>query len=165
MAKKSKVVSKVRATKRATKQSATQPAETKPTPPAGHSAQELKRRQIHQQDKLFPVTKTAFKTSRLIVYSYKLRMSNKDIPRTVFLGFEKDCEFPRLIVSATVWVESPFDGNYLEWLEVVLSQSRRGYATEFRVGLKKHLGGELSSDPTTEEGEAFVASLRKRNKA
>ena len=117
-----------------------------------------------EQDKLFQVTKADFKTKRLVIYSYKIRMSSEQLPRTVFLGFDKLQEFPRLIVSATVWLRQPLIGNHLDWLEVFASHQRAGYATEFWRGLVKHLGGELSATPTTDSGKALVQSLKRKGK-
>lgn len=135
-----------------------------PAPPAGLCGIELERWHVLQQDMLFPATKAAFKTKRLIVYSYKMRRSHEEMPRTLFFGMEKGKDFPRLIVCATVWLQQPLTGNYLEWLEVVASELRVGYATEFKLGLKKYLGGELDSTPVTESGKAFAQSFKKKEK-
>lgn len=136
--------------------------ETLPTPPPGIQGAEIERWRTFEQDKLFPVTQAAFTTQRLAVYSYKIRIRSDNLPRTVFLGFDIDCEFPLLIVSATVWLKSPYIGNNVEWIEVIESHKRAGFATEFWHGLKEHLGGELIGTPVTESGHGFYSSLQEQ---
>lgn len=101
----------------------------------------------------------SFTTKRLNVFKVTVQPTAQHQARAVFIGFRTDIDFPAAIITATVWVDSPLCGPYVEWIETNDRERRQGFASELWRGIEKHLGEELQAEGATEAGNGFVAAM------
>lgn len=101
----------------------------------------------------------AFVTELLRVFRCDIKPTNANAVRAIYLGFLADTDWPAPVVVATVWINCPYVGNLVDWLETVEGHRRSGLATDLWHGLKKSLGGQLYAHPVTKSGKGFARSL------
>ena len=100
-----------------------------------------------------PVTPAAFRTEHLRVWCVRGVSSPKQQhgPRLMFiacLDTETD-DWPGIVATCMVF---PAFGHWVDWLEVVESERRRGIATELLAGIQQHLGVTLTAEGLSRKG-------------
>ncbi len=92
------------------------------------------------------VQEPAFETDHLRVWEIMGVPSERyeHTPRRMFIACLKDEDWPGVVASMSVW---PLNSNYVDWIEVIANERRKGYATELVRGCEKWLGEELRVDP------------------
>lgn len=101
------------------------------------------------------VDSPAFETKNLRVFEVYAapRAVGFSAPRRMFVATLREIDWPGIVATCSVFEES---GNYVDWLEVIECQRRKGYATELVDGIAEFLGEALELDAVTEAGERFV---------
>jgi len=100
-----------------------------------------------------------FETPRLRVFLTRLKPTDHNEARDVFVAFRTDEDRPMVCATAVV---SPGTrvGNYVDWLEVTSECRRQGFGRELLQALERHYGTVISG-AGSDDGAALLAAMEK----
>lgn len=107
-----------------------------------------------------------FNTKRMSVFQVKASPLNGCEPRTIFLGFFSDQDYPSPVTMATVDARPDaiknMGGAYLDWIWTHELFRRRGLARELCEAIEGRLECALVISGVTPDGEAFEEAMAER---
>lgn len=101
----------------------------------------------------------AFDTQRLRVFIDRVKPTDHNTVRTLFIAFRTDDDKPMVAANMLTWFVPALNCWYVDWHEVASVYRRQGIGREFRRGIEKHLGAQLHSEGATEDGRLFLAAV------
>lgn len=114
-----------------------------------------KAKYIHTTDR------PTFTTERLNVFAICVKHREAHDPRTLFIGFFRDEDWPGQVVTMTIWegAASAMGGPYIKWIETSTPHRRQGLARELWRAVVKYIGQDLVGDGASEEGDALCDAM------
>lgn len=110
--------------------------------------------------------KIAFNTSRLRVFHTRVKPTDHNRERNLFVAFRTDEDRP--MVCATALISDAARGfsslRYVDWLEVTSEYRRQGFGRELLCGIELQYGWELDYSAGSDLGEKFIAAIDRGRK-
>ena len=103
-----------------------------------------------------------FDTERLRVFRIDVKPNDIDGTRAIFIGFLKEEDCPYVVITATVHLDAPNIGHYLEMIHTHDFWRGGGCATQLWLGMEKHLGARVKADTITEDGRKLQEAVDRR---
>jgi hypothetical protein len=106
----------------------------------------------------------AFTTARLRAFETTVALYGNTKLHNVYIAYLLNMSTPQPVVYATVVDDRNTPDAifpvYCQWMQVAPPFLRQGYAKEMFLAIRSWLGGTMVGDASTDEGAAFLNSLR-----